>query len=427
MLKQYQAKEELSQEEQAKANHARVSVSQISPERVSPKAEGIRERARQNTQSKNSKPMRTVESSLGKVGLWRELIADNPMYQKEMLSGKRALELRTPTQRFLRRAVPLLLLGGIYLSVYVFIITIYNNAYQDFVHRFDPDGFYVRTGWTPDEAARTDYLLRDHGTADNYATRFSQSVSQTGHGLLLALQFLVVAIGIPATAITKITAERERMNWDALLLSRMTPLQILLGKLAPVLQTIGKATLALLPALIITGYMGRAYDERLGYVGFSLWGVVMAQVCLLMTALMNVAIALYFSLKEKQGTKAALITGRWFAIPTLGMGALTGLLYTIVYMVQVAQGVQYPNTPGDLQPFLWMCNLINPIFAVFYSIWPEYNFRLGHAPPDFTWYCYYYTWLILPYLYPLGAAAVILRLWRKMVRTFDDAPKDASG
>ena len=424
-------REENREAHEARSNRQRLIALPLPPvataaiPKVSPKtsqADGITERAKQRAKPQKSSPMRYSENKSGKSPLWRELITDNPMYQKETLSGRRSLELQTPLKRFWKRFLPLLFLGAIYLSIYVFIISVYNNAYEEFMNRFMPNGYYYKNNYFNNNNG--DWLKNSYGTAENYAKYVSSGASTGGYSLLLILQFFVVAIGIPATAITKITAERERMNWDSLLMSRLSPLQVLAGKVVPVLKAIGRTTLALLPAILITAYM--SVNPQRSVDNLTLRGVILAQVCLVMTALMNVAIGMYFSLTEKQSAKAAVKTGQWFAIPTLGVGAVTGILYTLVYLVQMGSKTPYPQVPDWLHPLLWLPNIINPILAIVETMIPANNFRHGVVMRFDTW-AYYLAWLLLPFLYPLGCAVVIRKLGKKMMQKFQDAPKDASG
>jgi hypothetical protein len=412
-----------------------ISAPSINHERVSSKTEGITERAKQKVKPK---PMRYSEKNAsGRANLWQELITDNPMYQKETLSGRRSLELQTPLKRFLRRALPLLFLGCIYLCVYVFIISIYNQAYQEFITRFDPGGYYERFNYDGGKSNLADDLLRTYGNPANYAADQSRGVSQTVYWWLLIVQFLVAAIGIPAMAITKITNEREKMNWDALLMSRMSPLQVLAGKVLPVLKTLGKTTLALLPAIAITAYLGQTTSN---YGGLNTRGAILAQVAILMTALLNITIAMYYSLTEKQSAKAALKTGQWFAIPTLGTAAFSGISFTLLYLFQMTTGIVNTPAAGNqanwLAPFLFLPNVINPIFTGILTFFPGTMFQRGipwfgdastPTSESFLAWCAYLSWLLVPFLYPLGCAVVIRNLCKKMMRKFQDAPKDASG
>jgi hypothetical protein len=403
------------------ARHTPLPIAPIEQEtvceRASPKTQGITERAKQKSKPQSqSQPMRYSDRSNAsdKISLWQELITENPMYQKEILSGRRSLELQTPLKRFWKRALPLLILAGVYLSIYVFIIGVYSSAYQAFMDK-NSNKYYIPEGFS-DPAS--------------YAASRAQSTGIAIYFLVLLLQFFVTVIGIPATAITKITAERERMNWDALLLSRLTPLQVLTGKLVPVLKILGRTWLALLPAVAITAYTGRSLSNNYDN-GLNGWGVVTGQLCLLITALMNIGIALYYSLTEKQSAKAALKAGQWFAIPTLGMGAVTGILYTLVYMVRMGAG--NPNIPDWIHPFLWLPNIINPIFVTVLAVFPGSMFKevlvgnMNTPGEAFSMWCFYLAWLFLPLLYPVGCGLVIRSLWKKMMRKFQDAPKDASG
>jgi hypothetical protein len=392
--------------EEAHANRRRV-VEQVAMQvdretetqaKISPKTQGSGGRERQITRSK---PMRYSGSNpSGKVNLWQELISDNPMLQKETLSGRRSLELQTPLKRFFKRLWPLLFLASIYLCIYVFIISVYQNAYQEFINTNGNVRYWPSQTFSD---------------ANAYASFKASTASYVGYVLLLIVQFFVVVIGIPATAINKITAERERMNWDSLLMSRMTPMQVMVGKVIPVLKMLRNVLCALLPAIAITAYMGRNINTSNS--GIPLRGMIMPQIYMLMASLLNITIAMYFSLKEKQSAKAALGAGRWFAIPTLGTLSATGILYTIYYLFQTSTGTQSTPIPDIVNFLFWFPNIINPIFATVYSLSVNSN--------DFSGGFLY--WLLLPFLYPLGCALVIRNLCRKMMQQFQKSPKNASG
>jgi hypothetical protein len=396
-----QHEHDMQASEEARQN--RLRVAQLSDEQtvkshVSPKTQGNTVREKQHVKHQ-TKPMRYVEKRASRrSNLWRELITDNPMYQKETLSSRRAIELQTPIKRFWKRALPLLFLASIYLCIYVFIINVYNNAYQEFIAK----GGNIRLGIS---------------SPDDYARYTAWYTSAYTYALLLIIQFFVTVIGIPAMAINKITAERERMNWDSLLLSRMTPVQVLVGKVAPVLKTLLKVNLALLPALAITAIMARSIEfSDYNKAGISLRGFILPQVCLFAASVLNITIAMYYSLKEKQSAKAALGAGRWFAIPTLGAFATTGIFYTIYALFQMATGS--PQTITDEINFLlWLPNIINPLFVLFYSCMP-----IQGTPSS-----YYFYWYLLPYLYPIGCAIMTHLLCKKMMKNFQKSPKDASG
>jgi hypothetical protein len=347
-------------------------------------------------------------STPSKVSLWEELVTQNPIYQKETLSERRAFELLTPLKKFWKRVFPFLLSACIYLSIFTLMVAIYKYAHSKYPLSEDINNhfFYIKI------------------------------LSIVSYYILLIIQFFVIAIGIPTMAINKITAERERLNWDGLLTSRLTPMQILVGKVIPILKTLTLTALVLLPALAITAYLGREEPQPIQQrglsmnVGLPLRGLVMAQVCLYMTALMNITIGLYFSLTEKHGAKAATKTGRWFAIPTLGTIAVTTLLFALLHLGKLALGKPDANTPEWLNPFLLLPNLINPIAATSQSLNPGSAFQnlltkhYDSTGALFVRWCYYLTWLLQPYLYSLGCAVVIRVLWKRMLQKFSKTSRE---
>lgn len=251
------------------------------------------------------------------------------------------------------------------------------------------------------------------------------------HCFLLVLQFLVMAIVIPALAATKITSEREKMNWNALLLSRLTPSQVLVGKVAPVIGNILKVMMMALPAVILTGYIGETFVRLDGHIndGLTFRGVFLAQVIILAAALMNTVMAFYYSLREKSGAKAGFATARWFGIPTLGMGVATAIFYALYAMFCYVTGNNnVPSPPNWLDSLFWANHVINPMFALYNSLLPSpyWNSVTSNSYP-FSNYFWITMWYVLPIAYPAVALAITVRTAKKMLAFFHKAPKDASG
>jgi hypothetical protein len=187
-----------------------ASVAKIT-ERVSPKTQGNSGNTNAVREKQQVKPKHV---SSGTQSLWRELVTENPMYHKELLAGRRNVELRTPWRRFLAKAIPIGILGSIYASIYYAISWVYNEAY-------------------------TSFLASHIKSPAQRALEQSGIVSAIAYTVIMGLLFLVIGLGIPLIATLRITNEREKMNWNALIMSRLTPAQILIGKAAPVLRLIG--------------------------------------------------------------------------------------------------------------------------------------------------------------------------------------------
>jgi hypothetical protein len=359
----------------------------------------------------------------GKTTLWRELVTENPMYQKELLAQKRVNELKSPRRRFFAKAWPLAMLGLVYYSIYLAISSVYSNAYNEFLR-------------SP----------RSSDSPTKYAMQQSMTVSMISYLALLGLLFIVVGIVIPLLASMKVTSERERMNWNALLMSRLTPTQILVGKIAPILRTIGKVYLAVLPALLITATLAitplvRAVADlsiTMPNVNIShditLWllrGLLLPPLIIGATALLNTTIALYFSLTRKNGSEASQGAMRGTMLPILGPLGLTGLFYAVPNIISLVQNKMQGMTfdpPAWLHPLFFSPNIFSPLGALIASVFPQIMLRNGNKG-TITYADSIWTVLIsiAPFVYVLAATCVTRILWKRMLRVFEDTPKDASG
>lgn len=157
---------------------------------------------------------------------------------------------------------------------------------------------------------------------------------------VLFLELLLVTLVVPASLYAAISGERERLTWDALILTRLTPGQILVGKLLWRLGIVAGIALLFLPPLLFshyapflshlrnTGYgLSRGADYSLGELalmqggilgwafllsGFTLW--VSARTRRSVTSISLVAVAV-FAFVVLVPALASLFTGPTNTLP----------------------------------------------------------------------------------------------------------------
>jgi hypothetical protein len=405
-----------------------ASVTKITKitERVSPKTQGNTGNISAVREKQQVKPKRV---SSGTQSLWRELVTENPMYHKELLAGRRNVELRTPWRRFWAKAIPIGILGSIYASIYYAISWVYIDSYT----RFDAS--------TMKESTKSPV---------QYALEQSMIVSAIAYTVIMGLLFLVIGLGIPLIATLRITNEREKMNWNALIMSRLTPAQILIGKAAPVLRLIGMIYLAALPALIITALLVifpafTALDQmkkspdlssaNMPQISDIVWWflrvAILPPLVIGATAILNTMIATYYSLVKKRGGEASVGTMRGTFLLIFGPIGLTGLLYAVPNIISLIQNKMQESTVNFLpwvHPLLFSPNIFSPIGALIASFWPQImlrNYETGqYAFSDKIWF---YLVAIAPFVYIVTALGLTRAIWKRMLKVFENTPKDASG
>lgn len=294
--------------------------------------------------------------------LWQTLVADNPVYQHE----KRNLPGRTrKAARFERWALRLLSLPAYYGLIYLFYLS----------------------GALPDAHARHIAALGIYSG-------------------LMGLVSVALCIGLEG-ATYAISREREKRTWEALLLTRLTPQQILLGKLLPRYEGLLEIVAWLAPAILLCGVLG---GVPLG--SFLLTAAVAAVTAALSVARMARIMLLHGVAKAQGRSVLAKIPGLIILSP-----AFTGIAYTVAALVA--------SSHGDLTDLLrlspWMHyaafapNLLSPMaaFALTLPVWDE-------VP-------------VVPLALRLGVVALYLgvagwftrALWRKTLAQFWDAAKDS--
>ena len=137
--------------------------------------------------------------------------------------------------------------------------------------------------------------------------------------VLAAVQMGLVLLVVPAVAAGSISGERERQTLDLLLVTKMSPLSIVLGKLMSSLAYIALLVVATLPIFAIAFYFG---GISIGHV-LGLLGLVF------LTACMVGAVSIFFSCLVKKTVVAIVLM--YLVIGVLCFGTLLLLMFYIMY------------------------------------------------------------------------------------------------
>lgn len=138
--------------------------------------------------------------------------------------------------------------------------------------------------------------------------------------MFLIFEALVFTLGVPASMYAAVSGEREKLTWDALLMTRLTPAQVVAGKLLWRVALVFAISLLFLPPLLL----GHAYGKHEQY---SLSGLIQAQAALTAWGLLLAAFSLYVSACTRRGvTTLSLLSGSLlgFLIVVPGLFALFG-------------------------------------------------------------------------------------------------------
>jgi len=154
-----------------------------------------------------------------------------------------------------------------------------------------------------------------HFNTNSYTHSFDPQSVIYLYMVLTAFQNIIVAIIVPSLTAGSISGERERQTLDLMLLTKMSTLSIVIGKLMSSLLTVLLMIVASLPVFAIVFYYGGVSLFNLfGMVGFTL-----------LFAAMVGSISIFFSTI----TKKTVVSTVWTYIVLLAM-TLGNLIFTIV-------------------------------------------------------------------------------------------------
>lgn len=146
--------------------------------------------------------------------------------------------------------------------------------------------------------------------------------------VLASVQMGLVMLATPAIAAGSISGERERQTLDLLLVTKMTPLSIILGKLMSSLLYVLLLVVATMPIFGVAFYYG----------GTSIGNILLMFAFIIMTALMLGAVSVFFSCIFKKTIISIVLM--YLVIGILCVGTLIVLAFYMLYMER--------NTNGEL-------------------------------------------------------------------------------
>jgi ABC-type transport system involved in multi-copper enzyme maturation permease subunit len=229
---------------------------------------------------------------------------------------------------------------------------------------------------------------------------------------LLTMELVIVTGVVIATVYGSIAAERERSTWDALILTRLTPGQILVGKIVwrlaiPLVVVI----LMAVPVALSASY--RRSGTPQGMLG--IFHLLLAHVIVLTWAALLAGFAAFVSARSRRSVSAmAVITG------TL-LGALL-LVPMLASMFGLEMEVARPQVALDIPCWIWFH--LNPFYLS-----ATYNARIflyaGSGDPSDTVLTspfFVRHWLdIVPLVYAAGAALFFWGAHRSLRRIEEPA------
>lgn len=169
---------------------------------------------------------------------------------------------------------------------------------------------------------------------------------------LLTLEVLTVTGVVVASVYGAVAAEREKATWDALIITQLTPAQILVGKVLWRLAIAGFVIgMMSLPVSLSSMYRRSAADPELG----PLMSLVVAHLIVLAWAIFLAAFTLFVSARSRRSVSAmAVVTG----------SLLGALLLVPMLLSMFGFRVDYirPETAIDIPGWIWLH--LNPFFLL---------------------------------------------------------------
>lgn len=239
-----------------------------------------------------------------------------------------------------------------------------------------------------------------------YDSRFGGIVDYASilriYAIITAAEFGLVLFTVPALTAASISGEREKQTLEILLTTRLTPFQIILGKLASSISMIILLALSSLPVLAIVFTIG----------GVTLRDFMFFMLLIIVTALFAGSIGMFFSTLFKKTTSATVST--YGVLLMLGIGTLAILwgirLLMEIKMNQFSTGALMYQTP-DVGNWMLIL-LINPGVTFFAMI----EDQIGTGSELISFFGNFGTvdrstqehWFIISILLQLGVSVILL-------------------
>ncbi len=160
----------------------------------------------------------------------------------------------------------------------------------------------------------------------NYDLSFDPSLMVYLYVVLAAVQMGLVLLTAPAIAAGSISGERERQTLDLLLVTKMRPISIVMGKMLSSLAYVLLLVVSTMPVFAIAFYFG----------SISMLHVLQLMAFVLCSACMVGAISVYFSCKFKKTIVSIVLM--YLVIGVLCFGTLLLLAFVYLSSYQIFQG-----------------------------------------------------------------------------------------
>jgi ABC-type transport system involved in multi-copper enzyme maturation permease subunit len=177
----------------------------------------------------------------------------------------------------------------------------------------------------------------------NRGNTFAPEMGSVIYSVLVVVQFVLLIFSAPGLTAGAISGEREKQTLDLLLLTRMTPLQVVTGKLGAAVSFSLLLMVASLPVYSILFLLG----------GVSLSRLAMTVAVYVVTVLLLGAIGVYYSALFKR-TQAAVVAAYGTAVALMAFPLIASVLIFEVF-----------NRPPDVPP-AWtvIFGIVNPIMGL---------------------------------------------------------------
>ena len=184
---------------------------------------------------------------------------------------------------------------------------------------------------------------------DRTSVSGAEGFGLTAFGLVVVMQLVATAGMIPATIAPGIASERDKKTLDALLATRLTSAEVILGALAAGLVKFAIGLLAVVPVLVLVVYLG-GIDPRL---------VALAYAGIISTAFVLAALSIASSAGARS-TKRAIAGTLFWMIPWI-MPVPTAILLPRFWPAAAAWLVPALLWVLDSSPFAVALNLLGAI------------------------------------------------------------------
>ena len=178
-----------------------------------------------------------------------------------------------------------------------------------------------------------------------------------GYTAILALQFALIVLVAPAMTAGSVSGERERQTLDLLLVTNMSPVRLVLGKLLESFGFLALLVVSSLPVMSVAVLTGAA----------ELTDVLVSAAFLLLTALELLSLGMFFSCLLKRTVTSTVVT--YLAVFALGVITLLPLYYDTkrisdLYDMMLSASRYYDAVEPMTLDYIPVSFVINPLMGL---------------------------------------------------------------